>query len=92
MIEIAYSLQVYGWLWDGSKAVYSYTLSEPFGSSDNKSAELAAVDFQALIDWRLVKCTHEYEKNRRIDTYKTLRGFRNGMSPARFYHLVNMRG
>lgn len=34
-----------------------------------------------------------YEGNgrlqRRVDTFKTLRGFRNGMSPRRFYRLAN---
>ena len=78
-----YHLQVYGIAWGGFKAVYQY----PAGSARamilkglEKPTCLDAGDFQEILDWRLVEET--------IDTFKTLRGFRNGMNPGRFNRLL----
>lgn len=92
--EINYSLEVYGVTWGGFRSCYSYTLSRDTAEAilshgDDTFTRRSCGDFSDLIDWRLVKCTHEYEKNRRTDTYKTLRGFRNGMRPTRFYRIAN---
>lgn len=90
---MTYHIEVYGHLWSGPRAVYSYTVPAPV--DDDAAAKRAAGDFADLIDWRLVEhsCAYEQTKSppilRQIDTYKTLRGFRNGMSPGRFYRLAN---
>lgn len=98
-----YHLEVYGYLWSGAKSVYSYQVDTGIALaladrtrkySDDDAAKCAG-DFSSLIDWRVVKHTFEYERTRsppitrRIDTYRTLRGFRNGMTPQRFYRLAN---
>ena len=87
-----YTLEVYGRLWSGPRAVYSYDCQQPI-TSDTDAARRAG-DFESLIDWRCVRCTTTYEKvranlSRRIDEYRTLRGFRAGMRPRRFYRLAN---
>lgn len=86
------TLEVYGHLWSGPRAVYSYTVDK--APVTDQEAHRRAGDFASLIDWRVVKNTCTYEKAgrgllRRIDVFKTLRGFRNGMTPRRFYRLAN---
>ena len=85
-------LQIYGYLWSGPRAVYQYTIPAPITS--DIEAKRHAGDFESLIDWRLVSESNAYEDtghglSRRIDTFKTLRGFRNGMTPRRFDRLAN---
>jgi hypothetical protein len=85
-------LEVYGHTWGGARAVYSYA---PKASAAEVIANpsLYAGDFASLIDFRVVEETNTYEGKgvirRRIDTFKTHRGFRNGMTPRRFYRLAN---
>jgi hypothetical protein len=98
-----YHLQVYGYLWSGPTAVYSYTVPadkvEKLLNAHEADCQTKACagDFAALLDWRLVREDVAYERTasppilRRIDTYRTLRGFRNGMRPSRFYRLANDR-
>lgn len=90
---LQYTLEVYGYLWSGPRAVYSYNVQEPVKT--DQEAKRHAGDFESLIDWRLVECSTIYEKSapnlsRRVDQYRTLRGFRSGkMTPRRFYRLAN---
>lgn len=96
-----YTLEVYGYLWQGSRAVYSYRIEEPQAfalTGPNGNPNRLAGDFQDVIDWRLVRCVSTYERTgiasrsyitRRVDKYKTLRGFRAGMTPRRFYQMAN---
>ena len=91
-MQTEYTLEVYGYLWSGPRAVYSYRTKTAVES--DAAAKQIAGDFSSLIDWRCVRCTSFYESlsrgiSRRVDEYKTLRGFRNGMSPRRFYRLAN---
>lgn len=92
-MSITYTLEVYGYLWSGGAAVYSYNIGAPLISE--AEAKAAAGDFESLIDYRVVRCTTTYEKMRggllrRCDVWKTLRGFRSGkMTPRRFYRLAN---
>lgn len=86
-------LEVYGNTWGGFKAVYSYT-PQALAVEIIAKPESFAPDFINLIDFRVVEETNKYEHvargiNRRVDTFKTLRGFRNGMTPTRFYRLAN---
>lgn len=95
MSETHYTLEVYGSLWSGQRAVYSYSLDSCTAVALIKAETVKerAGDFEAVIDWRLVEHASTYEKSppitRRVDTWKTLRGFRNGMTPKRFYKLAN---
>lgn len=89
-------LEVYGRAWGGFRAFYSYTIPEATPiSSIEANPERFAGDFEQVLDWRLVQETNAYERTssqpitRRIDTFRTLRGFRNGMTPLRFYHHAN---
>lgn len=90
---MTYHLEVYGYLWGGGKAVYSYVI--PAAIKADEEANRAAGDFESLIDWRLVENTCTYERTssppitRRIDTYRTLRGWHAGMTCKRFYRLAN---
>ncbi len=82
-----YSLQVCGKTWSGFKAVYTYKLlTKPIMTDDE--AKAVAGDFESLTDWRLVSYTAECRRGRVSVTTtiirKTLRGFRNGMTPRRF--------
>jgi len=87
-------LQIFGYTFEGFKAAYQYT---PKASAADVMAFPArfAGDFASVIDWRLVEETNEYERTsrppitRRIDTFKTLRGFRAGMTPRRFDRIIN---
>jgi hypothetical protein len=98
-METTVSLQVYGRTWEGFKAVYQYSLPSDIATRAQADAIAAkaksfAGDFSDIIDCRIVRVTHEYESRpgglyRRIDTYRTLRGFRAGMTPRRFYRLIN---
>ncbi len=93
---MSYTLQVYGFAWGGFRGTYSYTLDtgtalaiagrkDPFASAD---AARCAGDFADLIDWRLIETSSQFERKgstlRRVTVQKTLRGYRNGMTPARF--------
>lgn len=97
MPEVTDNLQVYGVTWAGYRATYSYSLSSADVAAileGSATPERFAGDFSAVLDWRLVECSSTYELirpnlGRRIDTYRTLRGFRAGMSPRRFYRLAN---
>ena len=89
-------LEVWGYLWSGAKAVYSYT---PKATAEEVIADPKrfASDFASLLDFRVVQESNTYEQighclTRRIDTFKTLRGFRNGMKPNRFYRIANGLG
>ena len=97
-METQYHLEIYGWAWGGFKATYSYIVTAENAEALRTGAidpERCAGDFEHVIDWRLVRenCTYERTASppitRRIDTFLTLRGFRNGMSPRRFYRLSN---
>jgi hypothetical protein len=86
------TLEVYGYLWSGPRAVYSYNVEK--APTTDQEAKVYAGDFQSLIDWRAVETSYSFERisrdvSRRIDTHKTLRGFRNGMTPRRFYRLAH---
>lgn len=87
---LSYKLEVYGHLWQGCRAVYSYSPDHKIET--DAEAEREAGDFASLIDWRLLEVTHEDHHTKREDVIirrvKTLRGFRNGMTPARFYRLA----
>lgn len=94
-----YHLEIFGRTYGGFKSCYQYPLTElralaltlPGAEGPNT---LDAGDFAEILDWRVVKETVEYVTPRhgvftRTDTFKALRGFRNGMSPRRFYRLIN---
>jgi hypothetical protein len=85
-------LQVFGHTWAGYRACYEYTVKTP--PANNDEARHLAPDFQCLIDYRVVSETNEYEDLRsglfrRIDTFKTLRGWHNGMTNRRFAKIIN---
>lgn len=93
-----YHLEVYGRAWGGFRAVYQYTVTKERADAmiaDGKPSGLDAGDFESIIDWRLVEETNMVERTksppitRRVDTFRTLRGFRAGMTPKRFYCLAN---
>jgi hypothetical protein len=91
-----YTLEIYGYSWEGRRCVYSYRIEQAQAlalQGPNPEPRRLAGDFESVIDWRLVSCQSTYEGNRTIkrgtDRYKTIRGFRNGMSPRRFYRLAN---
>lgn len=88
-----YTLQVYGFLWQGSRAVYSYRITEPQAlalQGDSPNPLRLAGDFQDVLDWRLVRCLRTLtNRNNTREHRKTLRGFRNGMTPARFERMFN---
>lgn len=85
-------LRVYGVTWAGYRACYQYSVDKaPITDQD---AKRAAGDFQDLLDWHVCEETNEYESSgagllRRIDTFKTLRGWRNGFSNRRYARAVN---
>ena len=89
---MTYHLRVYGYMWSGPRACYQYTLQKPI--TTDAEAKQAAGDFESLIDWHLCQETNEYVDagrglSRRIDTFKTLRGWRNGFSNRRYDRIVN---
>jgi hypothetical protein len=93
---MTYHLQVYGTTWGGAVSVYEYTITRNDADSllaQHADPEAFAGDFQNVRDWRLVSESTLYEGThtikRRIDTFKTLRGFRSGMTPKRFHGLLN---
>lgn len=85
-----YSLEIYGYLWQGCRGVYVYPL--PAAITTDAEAIGAAHDFMYVLDWRLVKrWSTAHKKGRtyhRCNYERTLRGFRNGMSPRRFNRLA----
>lgn len=95
----SYHLEIYGRTYAGFRWVYQYPLTAQralaitaLGAEGPNT--LDAGDFAEIIDWRVVKETCEYSApkhgvTQRTDTFKTLRGFRNGMTPARFSRLIN---
>lgn len=87
-------LEFYGWAWGGFKGCYQYTIPPGIAAAEViANPKRFAGDFESVIDFRVVEETNEYEGKgtikRRIDTFKTLRGFRNGMKPERFHRLIN---
>lgn len=91
--ETTLTLEIYGYLWSGPRSVYSYSLPPGTTVTDDNVKRFAG-DFESVLDWRLIRTTHSYERKSsglfsRTDLYKTLRGFRNGMTPQRFYRLAN---
>ncbi len=96
MSEQWFTLQVYGFLWCGAKSCYQYSITREQCDMllENENLRAYSGDFESVLDWRLVKETCVYEKvsgsvNRRIDTFKTLRGFSNGMTPQHFQRIIN---
>lgn len=93
----SYYLEIYGRTWSGAKTVYQYPLTAERAkilATNSDDPERDAGDFSEVIDYRVVEETCIYEQprhgvSRRTDTFKTLRGFRNGMTPSRFYYLAN---
>lgn len=91
---MTYHLQVYGFTYEGFRSCYQYTINEPIMPlSDVAAVKRLAPDFESLIDYRIVKETNEYEPtsrglSRRIDTFKTLRGWRT-FSNRRYSRCVN---
>lgn len=92
---MTYTLEVYGRTWEGCRSVYPYRLMAPVFTEE--AVKRAAGDFAEVIDWRLVEHSTTYETlrsarystKREIHTHRTLRGFRNGMTPGRFQRLAN---
>ena len=87
-------LEVYGRTWGGFKSVYQYSQHNATAQELIDNPGRFAGDFESVIDYRVVEETNEYENVgrgllRRVDTFKTLRGFRNGMTPRRFNRLAN---
>ena len=87
-------LRVYGATWGGGRACYQYSVDK--APQTDQEAKRCAGDFESLIDWYVMEETNEYEDigagiSRRIDTFKTLRGWRNGFSDARYNRIVNDR-
>lgn len=87
-------VRVYGYLWSGARACYRYSQNITKAPKTESEAESIASDFASLIDWHVIEETNEYESAgrgllRRIDTFKTLRGWRNGFSNRRYDRAVN---
>ena len=85
-------LRVYGRTWAGYRSCYQYTVEKP-PTNEREAAQMAG-DFQSLDDWHVCQESNEYEKVssglcRRIDTFKTLRGWRNGFSNRLYDRIVN---
>lgn len=92
----SYHLQVTGTLWSGGRACHQYSVTRADADSllaQHAEPEAFAGDFQAVHDWRLVSESNSYESAgriaRRVDTFKTLRGFRGSMTPQRFSRMIN---
>jgi hypothetical protein len=84
------TLEIYGVLWCGARAMHSYNIPAPI--TTDEEAKRHASDFASVLDWHLVRSTCTYERTGtlscRIDERRTLRGFRHGMTPQRFYKLT----
>ena len=85
-------LRVYGVTWSGGRACYQYNVDK--APENDREAKSIAGDFESLIDWHVIQETNEYEQvgaglSRRVDTFKTLRGWRNGFSDRRYNRIVN---
>ena len=85
-------LRVYGRIWNGSRACYQYTITD-VPKSDEEAKHLAG-DFESLIDWHVIQETNEYEWDkfglaRRVDTFKTLKGWSAGFTNRRYARMVN---
>ena len=92
MIESQIILRVYGRLWSGPRACYQYNVAT--APADDTAARRMAGDFESLLDYHVVQATHAYEPAgagllRRVDSYKTLRGWRNGFSNRKYDRAVN---
>ena len=84
-------LEVYGHLWNGARATYTYKVGSARAQilkNMDQPTTLDMGDFASVLDWRLTETTTVTERRgsvvRHISTTKTLRGFRNGMTPTRF--------
>jgi hypothetical protein len=84
---LTYRLEVYGVLWQGSRAACVYPVDAAraavirnYGNDEYPYAG----DFQAILDFRLVEISRTFKRQEFTERQKTLRGFRNGMTPARF--------
>ena len=89
---MAIHLRVYGVTWVGSRSCYQYSVDK--APQTDQEAKRVAGDFESLIDWHVIQETNEHECvgagiSRRIDTFTTLRGWRNGFSNARYNRIVN---
>ncbi len=88
-------LRVYGYLWSGGRACYEYRV-EAAPQSDEAAKRIAG-DFESLIDWHVTrretnaKFSRSGELAHEIVTFKTLRGWRNGFSNARYTRIVHGR-
>ena len=85
-------LRVYGHTWGGGRACYQYACNK--APETDAQAKSIAGDFESLIDWQVIEESNTYERlshglSRRIDTFKTLRGWRNGFSNRRYNRIVN---
>ena len=89
---IEHTLQIYGVTWGGSRACHQCSLTmgavADLIRSPSKVGSYAG-DFQSVIDWRLVAEQKTYANNRRETVWKTLRGFRNGMTLRRYNRIIN---
>ena len=85
-------VRVYGVTWSGGRACYQYNVAK--APENDAEAKRIAGDFESLLDYHVIQETNEYEQvgagfSRRIDTFKTLRGWRNGFSDRRYNRIVN---
>ena len=85
-------VRVYGYLWSGPRACYQYKVD--VAPTTDAEAKRIAGDFMSLIDWHVTRVTTEYEHeagglSRSVTTYKTLRGWRAGMTNRRYDRAVN---
>lgn len=85
-------VRVYGRLWSGARACHQYNVTD--APLTDAEAKRVAGDFESLIDWHVLEKTIEYERtsrgsSRRIDTFRTLRGWRNGFTNKRYDRIVN---
>lgn len=85
-------MRVYGQTWGGARACYQYTIESV--PADIAAASRVAVDFQQLFDYHVTQESNTYEHvgrgiSRRVDTFRTLRGWRAGMTNRRYDRAVN---
>ncbi len=96
MTDTAHHLEIYGIAWSGARCVYQYSVTREDAEALRSlkiMPERYAGDFQSVLDWRLVRSEHTYYQSgplmRRCDHFKTLRGWRAGMTNRRFNRLAN---
>lgn len=90
-MDTIYHIRVFGRLWGGGKSCYQYSTDrKPENDFDPWSV---VGDFESIIDYHICEERNSYERSgrlfRRIQEFRTLRGWRNGFSDRKYNRLVN---